>query len=68
MGGGEVRKIENSPFPQMNEYLFIFVEDYVHYHFNCSRMNKRGVGTRMGGFDNFSKITKRGRRLFSTLE
>ena len=42
--------------------------NYVYYHFIFPKINKRGVGIRAGGLENFSKINKRGGRLFGTRE
>ena len=42
--------------------------NYVYYHFIFPKINKRGAGIRAGGLENFSKINKRGERLFGTRE
>ena len=38
----------------------------MYYHFIFPKINKRGAGIRAGGLQNFSKINKRGGRLFGT--
>ena len=40
-------------------FLRLF-RNYVYYHFIFPKINKRGVGIRAGGLENFSKINKRG--------
>ena len=40
--------------------FLVFIQKYVYYHFIFPKINKRGVGIRAGGLENFSKINKRG--------
>ena len=42
-----------------DSFLRLF-RNYVYYHFIFPKINKRGVGIRAGGLENFSKINKRG--------
>ena len=48
-----------------DSFLRLF-RNYVYYHFIFPKINKRGVGIRAGELENFSKINKRGGRLFGT--
>ena len=42
-----------------DSFLRLF-RNYVYYHFIFPKINKRGVGKRARGLENFSKIDKRG--------
>ena len=49
--------------------LFLaFIQKLRLISFHFPKINKRGVGIRVGGLENFSKINKRGGRLFGTRE
>ena len=48
--------------------FLVFIQKYVYYHFIFPKINKRGVGIRAGGLENFSKINKRGGDDYSVLE
>ena len=48
--------------------FLVFIQKYVYYHFIFPKINKRGVGIREGGLENFSKINKRGGDDYSVLE
>ena len=50
-----------------DSFLRLF-RNYVYYHFIFPKINKRGVGIRVGGLENFSKINKRGGDDYSVLE
>ena len=50
-----------------DSFLRLF-RNYVYYHFIFPKINKRGVGIRAGGLENFSKINKRGGGDYSVLE
>ena len=42
--------------------------NYAYYNFIFPKIDKRGVGIRAGGLENFSKINKRGGDDYSVLE
>ena len=50
-----------------DSFLRLF-RNYVYYHFIFPKINKRGGWNKSGGLENFSKINKRGGRLFGTRE
>ena len=50
-----------------DSFLRLF-RNYVYYHFIFPKINKRGVGIRAGGLENFSKINNRGGDDYSVLE
>ena len=53
--------------PSCDSFLRLF-RNYVYYHFIFPKINKRGVGIRAGGLENFSKINKRGGDDYSVFE
>ena len=50
------------------DFFLRLFRNYVYYRFTFPKINKRGVGIRAGGLENFSKINKQGGDDYSVLE